>query len=384
MNQNSCDVLIVGGGPAGLAAAIALRMRGAVVLVADSLRPPIDKACGEGLMPDALRDLASLGVDCERGESARFQGIRFINWTDGERVSVCGEFERGVGLGMRRTELLGRLIERAADIGVRLRWKTHVTFGNRVSLDREAIQYRYLVGADGQSSKVRKWAGLEQGKLISRRFGFRRHYRIPAASNYVEVHWGALGQVYITPTAQGEICVAAVTSHGSTRMQQVVDAIPYLKERLSDKAASSRERGALTTTRRLKHVAKGNVALIGDASGSVDAVTGEGLAIGFRQAALLGRSIEKDSLDLYAKEHETTLSMPRRMARALLVMDRYPSVRRVAMLALAGLPDLFDGLLGVHMGEESLPHFLLSSSVAAVKRLAQSGTSTSDPERVSP
>ena len=57
-----CDALIVGGGPAGLAAAIALRQKGLDVLVADALRPPIDKACGEGLMPDAQRDLAALGI----------------------------------------------------------------------------------------------------------------------------------------------------------------------------------------------------------------------------------------------------------------------------------------------------------------------------------
>ena len=49
-----CDALIAGGGPAGLAAAIALRQKGLDVLVADALWPPIDKACGEGLMPDAL------------------------------------------------------------------------------------------------------------------------------------------------------------------------------------------------------------------------------------------------------------------------------------------------------------------------------------------
>ncbi|HLH33588.1 MAG TPA: hypothetical protein VKX41_02875 [Alloacidobacterium sp.] len=59
--RNFSDVLIVGGGPAGLA----LRMQGADVLVVDALRPPIDKACGEGLMPDAHRDLAALGLYCE-------------------------------------------------------------------------------------------------------------------------------------------------------------------------------------------------------------------------------------------------------------------------------------------------------------------------------
>ena len=59
---NSTDVFIVGGGPAGLAAAIAARQRGLRVVVADGGHAPIDKACGEGLMPDALAELERLGI----------------------------------------------------------------------------------------------------------------------------------------------------------------------------------------------------------------------------------------------------------------------------------------------------------------------------------
>jgi flavin-dependent dehydrogenase len=161
-------------------------------------------------------------------------------------------------------------------------------------------------------------------------------------------------------------------------MQQILDAIPHLREGLSSKNPFSGERGALTTTRRLRRVVKGNVALIGDASGSVDAVTGEGLAIGFRQAALLGRSLEQDSLDLYAAEHEMTLRMARRMARALLAMDKHAALRRAAMHALANSPELFRGLLQVHMGEEELSHLLLHKGI-----LADFDVSASEVERAS-
>lgn len=383
MSQNSCEVLIVGGGPAGLAAAIALRMRGADVLVADAMKPPIEKACGEGLMPDAMRNLASLGAQCVAGEGVTFRGIRFVNWGDAELVSVSADFERGEGVGIRRTELHARLVARAADIGVRMRWKTPVSFESRVSLGGEACRYRWLVGADGQSSRVRKWAGLEAGRLISRRFGFRRHYRIRPASDYVEVHWCALGQVYITPVGPDEICVAVVTRHSSTRMQQVIDTIPYLRARIPVETASTRERGALTTTRKLRRVVKGDVALVGDASGSVDAVTGEGLATGFKQAAVLSRSLETGSLDLYAVEHARTLRIPRQMARALLVLDKHPSVRNVTMRTLAGSPELFRGMLRVHMSDESLAHFVLRNGAAMVKGLAFPDVSASDTGRAS-
>ena len=84
MSLPDTDVLVVGGGPAGLSAAIAARRKGFSVAVVDSAVPPIDKACGEGLMPDALRALAELGVEIPAGVGAAFRGIRFV----GDDVSV--------------------------------------------------------------------------------------------------------------------------------------------------------------------------------------------------------------------------------------------------------------------------------------------------------
>ena len=72
------DVFVVGGGPAGLAAAIASAQRGLRVIVADRAQPPIDKACGEGLMPDSLDVLARLGVSLEGCETGTFHGIKFL------------------------------------------------------------------------------------------------------------------------------------------------------------------------------------------------------------------------------------------------------------------------------------------------------------------
>ena len=69
------DVLVVGGGPAGLAAAIAARRKGMRVRVVDGAVPPIDKACGEGLMPDALKGLAEPGVRLPEGGGGVFRGM---------------------------------------------------------------------------------------------------------------------------------------------------------------------------------------------------------------------------------------------------------------------------------------------------------------------
>ena len=73
------EVFVIGGGPAGLAAAIAARQRGLDVIVADGNKPPIDKACGEGLMPESVEALRRLGVELETGDGISFSGIRFVD-----------------------------------------------------------------------------------------------------------------------------------------------------------------------------------------------------------------------------------------------------------------------------------------------------------------
>jgi flavin-dependent dehydrogenase len=187
--------------------------------------------------------------------------------------------------------------------------------------------------------------------------------------------------VYITPVADDEICVAVVTRRSSTRMQQVIDSIPYLRERFVPNASSARERGAVTTTRRLTHVTRDNVALLGDASGTVDAVTGEGLALGFRQAILLSQSLEKNGLELYAAKHQKILQMPQIMARALVLMDAYPAVRTHAMRAFSSSPSLFRGLLDVHMGEETLLHFLIHNGIGLARQMPFPRVCASDGQR---
>jgi menaquinone-9 beta-reductase len=358
MTVERCDVFVVGGGPAGLSAAIALQQQGIEVLLADALEPPIDKACGEGIMPDSRRELAQFGVALEPHHGSAFDGIRFCD----EHSAVSADFSSGEGIGVRRLTLHKLLVERARKLGVRLMWGTRVSLQpNQTALiANQPVSYRYLIGADGQSSRVRGWAGLGQGKLLSRRFGFRIHYRIAPWSRYAEVHWGRLGQAYVTPTSENEVCVSVLTRvPEEARSHEVIQSIPALMDRLKDAEVTTRERGAVTTTRRLKRVVQGNVALIGDASSSADAITGEGLALGFRQARLLAESIRGGSLAAYAAGHAEILRLPQAMARMLLFMDRWHGVRRKALRVFAHEPLLFEKMLSVHMGETSLRKFAI-------------------------
>ncbi len=291
--------MIIGGGPAGLAAAIALRQQRLDAIVVEALTPPIDKACGEGLMPDSLAELSRLGVRLTGGRE--LCGIHFANRNRGREDLVSAEFRGAKGIGIRRLELHQRLVDRAEELGVCLRWGTRAELraNGEALVGGHPVRYSYLIGADGEASRVRRWVGLEAGHLLIRRLGFRRHYRLPPWSSRVEVHWGRLGQAYVTPVAADEVCVAAVTRHRGLGFDDLIGDIPYLCQALQGAETMGRDRGAVTTTRKLRRVTSGNIALIGDASGTADAITGEGLASTFRQALLLGAALGRDRIAEY-------------------------------------------------------------------------------------
>ena len=316
------DILIIGGGPAGLAAALATRRRGFTVTVADAIVPPADKACGEGLMPDALAALSELGVSIGAADSFPFRGIRFLD----RGIAVQANFPTGCGRGVRRTTLHRMMIERAEAVGVQLHW------GARVDLD--AARCGWIIGADGENSLVRKWAGLDVCVRDRRRFGFRRHYRIKPWTDHMELYWGRECQVYVTPVTPDSVCVAAISRNSRFRLADALREFSDLEQRLKPRTLMSTERGAITSSRKLKAVYREHIALIGDASGSVDAITGEGLCLAFRQATALAEAIECGDLTKYQRKHRQIARRPEMMARLLLALGDYAHFRRAAMSAM--------------------------------------------------
>lgn len=346
------DALIIGGGPAGLAAAIALRLKGMRALVVDCTCPPVDKACGEGLMPNGVDSLRALGVDLDIEGAGRFSGIRFLSGPD----TVDAHFPSGFGVGVRRIGLHEQLRAYAERCGAGVRWgvKRVVTAGGEYRIDGELVQAGYLIGADGQNSMVRRSAGLDRCWYDSFRYGFRQHFRIEPWSEFVEVYWEADKQIYVAPVGPREIGVAVLTTDPRMRVRAALDCFPALHRRLAHCVTSSRELGAVTRNRRLRRVTTDRVALIGDASGSVDAITGEGLSLAFLEAQVLAASLRGGGLAFYERRHAHLFRRSRVMARLLMALSKNDGLRRHVLRAAAGQPDVFASLLGFHVGQKSL------------------------------
>lgn len=347
--KRSTDVFVIGGGPAGLAAAIAARRRGCTVTVADVSAPPIDKACGEGIMPDGLAAARSLGLDLETA-GERFRGIRFCA---GES-QVEADFPHGHGLGMRRTTLHQMMVDHAAENGVRMDWGVRILgiAPDSVTTDRGVVRTKWIIGADGGNSVVRRWAGLDACVRDSRRYGFRRHYQVAPWSEFMEIHWGDGCQLYITPVGEREVCVVLISRDRHLRMDDALPQFPEVQRRLAAHGASL-ERGGVSASRRLKAVCRGNVALVGDSSGSVDAITGEGLCLVFQQSVAVAAAMEAGDLSQYQAEHRRMGKRPELMADLMLIMASRSLLRRRAIRAMASQPALFSRMLAMHVGELS-------------------------------
>jgi menaquinone-9 beta-reductase len=322
------------------------------VIVSDGAEPPIDKCCGEGLLPDGVAALENLGVSLPWAEGKVFRGIRFLT----SEESVETPFPaNGRGLAIRRTSLHRILLERAQQLGARFLWRTVVTgiSSHGVHLRDRKISARWIVGADGLNSRVRRWAALDRGSRLRTRYAFRRHYRTSPWTDRMEVHWGRRCQGYALPVARDRICVALASRVPGLRIEEGLQDLPELNHRLRGAEMLSTERGALTGNRTLRRVGRRNVALIGDASGTVDAITGQGLGLAFSQAVALAETFRTGNLKQYQREHRRIALRPKAMARLLLTLDGRPWLQQRTLRAFRERPEIFRRLLELHLGGHS-------------------------------
>ena len=189
------DLLVAGGGPAGLATALYGARAGLEVAVVERRDGVLDKACGEGMMPHTVAHLDRLGV------TATGRPLRGISYVDGDR-RVDATFRAGVGRGVRRTVLHAALWQAAEAAGVKL---VHGELGE-VTQDAESVcagrfRARYLAAADGLHSPIRKALGCRSRARARAGGASAGTFEIAPWTDSVEVHWAPGAEAYVTPVA---------------------------------------------------------------------------------------------------------------------------------------------------------------------------------------
>ncbi|NAS26133.1 monooxygenase [Herbidospora sp. NEAU-GS84] len=328
------DLLIAGGGPAGLATACHAALAGMEAVVVEPRATPVDKACGEGLMPTGAEVLRALGV---RPEGWPLRGITYLD----AGGSVTAPFPRGLsGLGVRRTILHEALAKRAAELGVRVVAGRVERFRQRPD-DVEADGFgraRWLVAADGLHSPLRAALGLTVPPGRLRRHGLRRHFAVAPWNSHVEVHWSPGAEAYVTPLG-AELVGVAVLSSRRVPYEEHLAAFPALRDRLGP--ACSPVRGAGPLRQGAKARVAGRVLLVGDAAGYVDALTGEGVSLAARSAEALVAALRTGDPGSYERAWRRLSRRHRALTAALVGVRGTPMAGDLIAPAARKLPWAF-------------------------------------------
>ena len=337
MSSFDVDVIVAGGGPVGLAAAIEARLAGLSVVVVEPRSGEIDKACGEGLMPGALPRLKRLGVD------PLGMPLRGVSYRAATR-HADHRFTSGDGRGVRRTELHAALHARAIELDVGFtRGKVGAIAQDATSVTAAGMRARWLFGCDGLHSSVRREIDVElPASRRGRRFGVRQHFAVPPWTDLIEVHWSGAIEAYVTPVAPDTVGIALLGRRG-INFERALAGIAELAF-LLDAAPASALRGAGPLRQRTSRRHRGRVLLVGDASGYVDAITGEGLRLGFAQAQAAVEAVAHGRPGSYEAEWARITRDFRVLTSGLVVAAQSPLRPAIVPLA-AALPRVYGSVV---------------------------------------
>ncbi|CAN5256171.1 geranylgeranyl reductase family protein [soil metagenome] len=350
------DVLVVGAGPAGSAAAIRLAAGGARVLLADRARFPRDKPCGGGLTGRALRH-----APCDVSPVVEHVVDRFV-LRAGYRGQVARRSKTPVILMTQRRRLDAYLVERATAAGADFRDDAAVSEivvelgGVSATVGGSRVEASYLVGADGANGVVARSTGLGEGIR-------------PGVALEGNVAWGDLAPAAYRGTAWVELGVVPggygwvfpKGDHANLGVGGWLDEGPRLRSHLArlarvhglDPDALTDVRGHRLPMRRpTSRSAHGRALLVGDAAGLVDPLSGDGIYEAFvaarlaTEAVLRGRPEEYEAALAAALDRHAAASW-----KAKRVADRFPRACLWAMRA----PGVFDAVAGLLRGDLAHP-----------------------------
>lgn len=284
-------------------------------------------------MPPAVRALAELEVS---PAGRPFRGITF----GAGALTATADFRHGSGLAVRRTDLHEALHKAVVAAGVQVLTGRITEAGqDDQGVTAAGIRARYLVAADGLHSPLRHLLGLARPVSTAPRWGLRAHYRCQPWNDRVEVWWSDRAEAYVTPLGDDCVGVALLTGERGPFAGRLRE-FPALRDRLPAEPIDT-PRGAGPLRQHASSVVAGRVLLVGDAAGYVDALTGEGLAIGFSCAAAAVARIAAGNPQDYRRDHAALTRRYRWLTTALVAAAQRAPLRRHIVPIAHRAPALF-------------------------------------------
>ena len=315
----ACDVLVVGAGPSGIAAALTLRANNFDVIVIDKAFFPRDKCCGDGLTTGALRILDELGFDPKTVpnwtvcndvwlRSPSGTEMQFSLPTRGQFAAIAPRIELDNALVQLAKSRDIRVLEGHEFVSVREQTSDHITIdvssdanGNKI----ETIQSKFVIASDGMWSPVRKSLGMSTPGYLGEWHAFRQYANNVTGSAKDRLHvWFEKdllpGYAWSFPLQDGRVNIGfGILRGGKYSVQQMKDLWPNLLARkhiagaLGSGVVMEDRHTAWPIPARVTSapLSSGRVLFIGDAACVTDSLTGEGIGQALLSGQLSARAI---------------------------------------------------------------------------------------------
>lgn len=369
------DVAIIGAGPAGSFAAYKLAKAGHKVIVIERSAGKSRKVCGEYLCPKGVELLAEEGLLSEiKKEFLPLYGMELYT-PEGQHVSAKFPHLNGeqAGLALKRDQFDAAIVQLALDAGAEFRFNESLenfiqeTSDVVVRTDKNQYRAHALIGADGRKSKVASLLKVSE-TLPEKRVAIHCYLHTSTkAERMGEMHIFSDGSYAgIDPTGSNEYNLSVVCDGQIVRklgglnatLNHYVSQSKNLFERFGHIGHEIQISAASPLQHRVKQIVNKNVALIGDASGFIDPLTGEGIYNAMRSAQLISRVLVtafqeqtpiSTALEEYAHEHKKWLSAKSRLNRVFQFIIRQnwlvEAIGRYLRVS-ASRADTFIGIIG--------------------------------------
>jgi geranylgeranyl reductase family protein len=358
------DVLVVGAGPAGSAAAAWAARAGLDTLLVDAAVFPRDKTCGDGLTPRASGELQRLGLEDWLRAHTVSQGLRAHGFGQTLLLPWPGGSLPDWGSAVARTELDDHLRTTAIKAGARALDGARAVDVRRTGERVSAVVFRTadgdveiacdrLVVADGVRSPLGKRLGREWHRdtvyaVAGRAYVDSAMSDDPWISSHLELR-GEQGEIlsgygWVFPLGNGSVNLGAGTLATAKRPAEVAikPLMQIYADTIGDELGLSGELRAPTSALlpmggAVSHVAGPNWALIGDAAALVNPLNGEGIDYGLETGRLVAEMLEeRDDLSeawpaLLREHYGESFSIARRLAGLVTVPRLLPALGPVGM-----------------------------------------------------